>query len=193
MDRRILVGARIAASLVSVAGLAFGQGVLDRLPGAFTLVGQATNDAGTVFIELDTSVNGMFGAVKAGMLEEGVDILVIIAPNITHIGRVKDGAAYYESLRWYDLVQLSRRDPVFALHSLTYSQVSDLRLNPEYIAAALSRPQTVVTFGGGPSCASSSTSAGSSFSCYDGGRLTYRSTCTTDSVTGAISCRGTYY
>jgi len=190
----ILYGVRqLLAIWVSLSGMAIAQGVFERIPGEFSIVGQAVNAEGTVFIEIDSVVYGVFGAVKAGMPTDVDSMLVIIAPDKVHIGQVKKGEVFYRSEWWYDLVQMSKTRPELSLEPLTFTQVSSLRLNPEYIAAALARPRPNHTFAGGPSCTSTTTSSGSTTSCYSGGHLTYRSTCTVSSMTGAITCRSSSY
>lgn len=186
-------------------------GVLERLQGEFEVIARATNDAGTVFVELDQIVGDVESALRGGLREEGFQRMAILTPDgIAYYGERYANRTFSYSRPWVDFVKY----PVqfFDMDSLAFdSESSGTFLSSDGIAMAMAspyarpaRPHAVRGGGGAPGgdpaaggfeveCEFSSTTWRSTTTCYSGGRVTYRTTCTTSPVTFDVTCRSTYY
>lgn len=187
-------------AIAALASIASAQGVLERLEGDFTVMARAVNERGAVFLEIDVTPANIKEAVEAGVLEEESRRIAIFTPDeMVRYAMVMDGRVYYYESNWIEFVHNNRA--FFSTENLTFEGDTGNYLNAEAIEAARNtplvrdastarRPQAPSPRNG---CVSNSTSTGSTMTCYTNGRVTFRSVCTVNQVTYAISCRSETY
>lgn len=180
-------------------------GVLDRLQGEFNVIARATNEAGTVFVEVDRLVGNLEAAIQGGLREEDFQRIAIFTPDgVVHYGERYGNRTFAYSRPWVDFVKYPV--PLFSMDALTHDSDSDGDfLSEEAIemarASSYTRPPPPAAVGRGGRassggqvrCESRTTSSTSTMTCYSGGRVTYQLTCTVNPVTYEVNCRSNSY
>lgn len=172
--------------------------MLERLDGEFKVVATATNDRGAVFIELDAIPSNVDVALSEGVVqEEGQRVAIITPSGIVYYASVIYDKVYSYQSEWVSFVRA--RSSNFLMTDLSYDSYG-VFLNPDNIALLL--PERVEPDSGVPFYPPSPSEipplhgcAANTFStrCYQDGRLTYGVICTSDPVTGAVTCRSESY
>lgn len=161
------------------------------------------NSEGTLFVEISEDVGGLSEIVPRVMREHGTSHMVVIDPRWVHLGYwVRDTPTYNRYL-WTPFWTMAHDWAGMSLADMTYLRSEGARLNPENFTELRSTIRARVRSGsmssgsaaGTPSdgCVSSSSTSGSSMSCYTGGRLTYRVVCSSNPRTFEVNCRSDSY
>lgn len=183
----------VVAFLVGSSALA--QGVLDQLTGDFKVLAQASNEVGTLFVEVDSAPENVEVALRNGILHENSSQFVLIVSP----GRVytvnRDFGVLYSERTWTQFVRLANNSQGLSLQNLNFSGLDGYKLTPEYIEAsivryrygvdALARTNALPRNG----CLFTASSRESTMSCFQDGRLVYRSACSVNSALNVASCR----
>lgn len=192
------------AFLVALASVCFAQDWLGDV-GDFTVLGSATNGAGTLFVEVAEQVVGRREQILDSMRRHGTHHVVIIDPSYVHVGYwMSSDDPVYRRYHWIVFVENTRLMSGLSLDDLVFNAASGPKLNPQTVAVALGansnvqprtlpRPAYAAPANPRNGCVSSVTSTGSSVRCYTDGRLTYQQLCTVNSRTFAVTCRSDSY
>lgn len=180
----------VFVALLAMSAVSSAQGVLERLEGNFNVLTTATNDAGTIFVEIDATPSNLEEALRQGIHRELNPAFAIITPaTVAYVIEI-GGEAYVETMPWVPFVFSNMPD--FSTDTirikdtngrlLTMDSIDEARNIGRSSQAALRPPPR-------NGCVSSTTGSGSSMTCYRNGLVTYRSICTAQTHGFGFSCR----
>lgn len=178
------------------ASSAIANEVIDTLAAQFPLVASATTGTGALIVEFNESITGIANPLRQALLRFGEQKLAVLANDgMSVVGTVNNGRVKLNYLPWEEFVRNNMQSKEFGLANIEIHGEGEF-LNGTFIAYALApRNRRNASMATHPAngCVSNTTSSGSTTSCYTNYQLTYRSVCTVNSQTFAVSCRSDYY
>lgn len=168
------------------------QDVLDGLEGDVEIIAVGNNSHGALLYEISgVPINLEEVLREAVQRNPALSVAVFLRGGVVKFAYVDDDEVVYTSRAYRDFIDNSWRFPHFRLDGL------EIIGTGRFLDAGAVAAQSVAgrSASGLPTngCVSSTTSTGSTLSCYSSGRLTYRSVCTVNQRTFAVTCRSDSY